>query len=102
MKLTESDLRNIVKESVNIILEEYRSIYDIPYISDKSLNAMERAFTNSVKGSDVLSKNVKVLRGEILPNKTYRETLGVYTNTLMPGDVVIEYPDGRQHTLVKK
>ena len=101
IRLTEGDLHRIVKESVNRILKEEYDKYGI-WHSDASINAMSKAFSNYVKGSDVLEKGVKVLRGEINPEATYFEEFGVYRNSLMPGDIVIEYPDGRKHTLLKK
>jgi hypothetical protein len=101
IRLTESDLHKIVKESVNRILKEEYDKYGM-WHSDASINAMSKAFSNYVKGSDVLEKGIKVLRGEINPEATYFEGFGVYRNSLMPGDIVIEYPDGRKHTLLKK
>ena len=75
IRMTESDLHRIVKEY---------------------------AFGNYVKGSDVLAKGVKVLRGNIRPDALYSEEMGVYWNGLLPSNIVIEYPDGRQHTLISK
>lgn len=97
IRLTECDLRNMIMESISSVLEDFQ-----PYISDKSLDAMSRAFCDYVKGSDILSRDIKVVRGEIVPDALYSEEMGVYYNGLMPGDVVIEYPGGWRHTLIRK
>ena len=96
IRLTECDLRNMIMESISSVLEDFQPI------SDKSLDAMSMAFCNYVKGSDILSRDIKVVRGEIVPDALYSEESGVYYNGLMPGDVVIEYPGGLRHTLIRK
>ena len=95
IKLTESDLHRIIKESVYKILKENY------YISDRSLNAMEDAFS-SKKGIDILNKDVKVIRGNVYPDAYYTE--GHYTNrnTDSLADAIIEYPDGKRHILMRK
>ena len=102
IRMTESDLHRIVKESVTRILNEGEFDQYGTYHSSNEISAMEKAFGNYVKGSDVLTKGVKVLRGNIRPDALYSEEMGVYWNGLLPGDIVIEYPDGRQHTLISK
>ena len=95
IRLTESDLHNIVKETVYNILKEN------DFISNKSLGAMEDAFLPK-KGIDILSKGVKVLRGDVRPDAYYTE--GHYTNrnTDLLADAIIEYPDGKRHILMRK
>lgn len=95
IRLTESDLHNIVKETVYKILKEN------DFISNKSLGAMEDAFLPK-KGIDILSKGVKVLRGDVRPDAYYTE--GHYTNrnTDLLADAIIEYPDGKRHILMRK
>ena len=94
--LTESDLHRIVRESVERIINEI-------YVSDNSLNAMEKAFsTNYLKGSEILKNGAKEIRGKINPNAEYEEEFGSYLGSLMPGDVVVEYPNGTKHTLSLK
>jgi hypothetical protein len=95
IRLTESDLHNIVNEAVYKILKENN------FISNKSLGAMEDAFLPK-KGIDILSKGVKVLRGDIRPDAYYTE--GHYTNrnTDLLADAIIEYPDGKRHILMRK
>ena len=100
IRLTESDLHRIVKESVKRILEgEFDK--DGGYYSDKEINAIEDAFTPK-KGIDILSKGVKVLRGDVRPDAYYTE--GHYTNrnTDLLADAIIEYPDGKRHILMRK
>lgn len=72
------------------------------YHSSKEIDAISKAFGDYVKGSDVIARGVKILRGDIIPDKFYSEQMGVNRYSLMPGDIVIEYPDGRQHTLIRK
>ena len=96
VRLTESDLHRIVRESVERIINEI-------YVSDNSLNAMEKSFsTNYIKGSEILKNGVKEIRGRINPNAEYEEEFGCYLGSLMPGDVVVEYPNGTKHTLSLK
>ena len=102
IRLTESDLHRIIKESVRRIIREGEFDKDGIYHSSNEISAMEKAFGNYKKGSDVLAKGVKVLRGNIRPDALYSEEMGVYWNGLLPGDIVIEYPDGIQHTLIRK
>ena len=95
IRLTEGDLHNIVKEAVYKILKEN------DFISNKSLGAMEDAFLPK-KGIDILSKGVKVIRGDVRPDSYYTE--GYYTNrnTDLFADAIIEYPDGKRHILMRK
>lgn len=103
IRLTESDLRRIVKESVTKILNEGEFDQYGTYHSNNEISAMENAFGNYKKGSDYLAnKDIRVLRGDIRPDALYSEQMGVNRYTLMPSDIVIEYPDGRQHTLIRK
>jgi hypothetical protein len=95
IRLTESDLHEIVKEAV------YKMLKENDFISNKSLGAMEDAFLPK-KGIDILSKGVKVLRGDVRPDAYYTE--GHYTNrnTDLLADAIIEYPDGKRHILMRK
>lgn len=100
IRLTESGLHRIVKESVKRILEgEFDK--DGGYYSDKEINAIENAFTPK-KGVDVLNRGAKVVQGYVNPESYYY--LGRYTNKYSNSlaDAIIEYPDGRKHTLIKK
>lgn len=94
VRLTESDLHNIIKKSVKKIVEDYT-------ISDKSINAFEKAFT-PVSGSEILDRGVEVLRGNVYPDKFYIEGYYTNSNTNLFADAIIKYPDGKLHTLMKK
>ena len=98
IRLTEADLRNIVMESVNKVVE----CFDLPYISDRELSAMERAFTKKTLGQEYLDNGVKVVSGRIDPNKYYSEAEYEYGNTNSLADAIIELPNGMRHTLMKK
>ena len=71
------------------------------YISDKEIKAMERAFCGTL-GSEILSKGVRVVRGEILPHRKYTEGYYDWFGNNLFTDAIIEYPDGTRHTLIKK
>lgn len=71
------------------------------YISEKELSAMERAFSG-VLGSEILSRDVKVIQGEILPQRRYIEGFYNWQGNNLFTDAIIEYPDGKRHTLMKK
>ena len=71
------------------------------YISEKSLNAMERAFCG-VLGSEILERGVKIIQGEIIPHRKYREGHYNWSGNNLFADAIIEYPDGSRHTLTKK
>lgn len=71
------------------------------YISEKELSAMERAFSG-VLGSEILSRDVKVIQGEILPQRRYIEGFYNWQGNNLFTDAIIEYPDGKRHTLIKK
>ena len=102
IRLTESDLHRIVKESVKRVLREGEFDKDGIYHSSNEIDAIEKAFGKYVKGSDILAQDIKILRGNIRPDALYSEQMGVYWNGLLLGNIVIEYPDGRQHTLIRK
>ena len=94
IRLTESDLHKIIKESVNKILKE-------TFISDKSASALEKAFT-PILGKEILERGIEIVKGNVYPDKLYYE--GHYTNrnTNLLADAIIKYPDGKLHTLMKK
>lgn len=71
------------------------------YVIDKELSAMERAFCG-VLGSDILSREVKVIQGKILPQRRYIEGFYNWEGNNYFADAIIEYPDGKRHSLVKK
>lgn len=100
VRLTESDLHKIVKESVKMIIEgEFDK--DGGYYSGKEINAIEDAFTPK-KGADILNGGAKVVQGYVNPERYYY--LGRYTHKYSNSlaDAIIEYPDGRKHTLIRK
>ena len=100
IKITESDLHKIVKESVKMIIEgEFDK--DGGYYSGKEINAIEDAFTPK-KGADILNGGAKVVQGYVNPERYYY--LGRYTHKYSNSlaDAIIEYPDGRKHTLIRK
>jgi len=100
IRLTEGDIHNIIKESVKRILEgEFDK--DGGYYSNKEINAIEDAFTPK-KGADILNRGAKVVQGYVNPESYYY--LGRYTHKYSNylTDAIIEYPDGRKHTLIRK
>ena len=104
IKITEETIRQIVRESLDRILNE--NWVDDPYfgkiyVSDKSLDSMERAFTPK-RGEEFLKDGAKVIRGEINPNMLYVKGYYNWERTNLFADVIIEYPDGRRCVLMKK
>lgn len=71
------------------------------YISEKELNAMEKAFSGTL-GSEILARGVKVVRGRVMPERKYTEGLYNWNRNNLFADAVIEYQDGSRHTLMLK
>lgn len=90
--------RQIIRETVDSYISDRIGDCEKNYHSRKN-GAIEKAFTKSpIKGSDILGRDgVSVVRGSIVPERFYDEHPYVFNP--MPGDVVIEYPDGTRHTL---
>lgn len=71
------------------------------YISEKTLNAMEKAFSGTL-GSEILARGVKVIQGKVMPERKYTEGLYNWSGNNLFSDAIIEYPDGTRHTLMLK
>jgi len=69
-------------------------------MSEKSIMAMEKALT-PIAGEEILSRCVKVVRGIVLPRRYYYEGFYTWKGNNLFADAIIEYQDGRRHTLIK-
>lgn len=106
IRLTESDLHNIIKECVdNILSEDAQWINDKGlgriHVSDNEIDAMAKAFT-PISGSEILDRGVKIIRGSINPERFYTEGHYNWEGNNLFADVIIEYPDGKRAILNKK
>ena len=106
IRITESDLHNIVKECVdNILSEDGQWINDKGlgriYVSDNEIDAMTKAFT-PVSGSEILNRGVNIIRGSINPECFYTEGHYNWEGNNLFADVIIEYPNGKRSILNKK
>ena len=102
IRLTESELHGIVKESVRTILKESGFDSKGHYHSDRDLSAIERAFCNRCSGEEIMKRGVKVLQGQVLPDMDYAEYPYTWNGNNLFMDAIIEYPNGKQCTLIKK
>ena len=105
IRMTESDLHHIVNESVRRVLQEAwinDKTFGRLYIPDESISAMDKAFTSRTKGSEILSRGIKIIQGKINPELYYREAPYNWEGNNLFSDVIIEYPDGKRHTLMRK
>jgi len=106
IRLSESDLHNIIKECVdNILSEGGQWINDKGlgriYVSDNEIDAMAKAFT-PISGNEILDRGVKIIRGSINPERYYTEGHYNWEGNNLFADVIIEYPDGKRAILNKK
>lgn len=104
IRLTEQDLHRIVRESIDKVLMEDGQFVDDKrlgriYVSDRDVDAMEKAFTNRTSGKELLDAGVKILKGKIDPNRFYRKSLYVNRNTSLYDDAIVQYPDGKTCSL---
>lgn len=110
IRISESDLHKILKETVKSILEncipkESGNINQDIYVSDKEIDAMEKAF-RSLSGEEYLHKvkngELKIIRGNIYPDREYSEHPANMNGSNYGADAIIEYPDGKLKVLMKK
>lgn len=102
IRLTESELHAILTESVRVILKESGFDNEGHYYNNRGLSAMERAFCNRCSGEEIMKRGVKVLQGQVLPDMDYAEYPYTWNGNNLFTDAIIEYPNGKQCTLIKK
>lgn len=77
------------------------SIDNKPYVSNKEMNAMEKTFAGR-PGKEFIDMGVKVLKGNIDPEKYYIEGHYNWNGNNLFTDAIIELPNGKRYTLMKK
>ena len=97
--MTQEEFCNRINDKIHEHFREYNDGYD-SVMSEQALKAMERAFCGTL-GSEILKRGVKVIKGQILPHRKYGEGFYEWRGNNLFADAIIEYPDGRRHTLTK-
>ena len=76
------------------------STFDKSYHSSGEINAMEKAFGGNVHlGREYLDNGVKVLSGNVIPDKQYQEYIFTGRDDAYLSDAVIEFPNGKKRVL---
>lgn len=105
MKITEEKLKKIISESIKKTMNELFTDTGM-WVGDNELSAMENAFTNYQTGQEILDKcekeGAKIVKGKIVPEKQYSEAPYHWNTNNLFADAIIEYPNGKRHTLMKR